>query len=139
MFSFIVDSRKVKGKYLPEQDRILFWDERNIGLRADYNGVLLLDTILQTPILQTDDTVKLELLLSEAILFLNSINNLEEHGIENTADVTNELTAKISEAQKNIKKGIKAQKVITKLRFNQVQLKKTINQFSSRNSGIQYV
>lgn len=96
---------------MTEQDRVLFWDGVNIGYRTDYNGVLLLDTILQTPIAQTDDNIKLELLLSEAILFLRSIHNLEEHGLENTSDVTNELTAKITEAQKNTKKGIKSQKV----------------------------
>lgn len=36
-----VGGRKVKGRYLPEQDKVIFWDEANIGLRGDYNGVLL--------------------------------------------------------------------------------------------------
>lgn len=36
-----VGGRKVKGRYLPEQDKVIFWDESNIGLRGDYNGVLL--------------------------------------------------------------------------------------------------
>lgn len=69
-----------------------------------------MDTILQTPVAQADDIIKLELLLTEAIVFFQSIQNLEDHGLENTADVTNELQSKITEAQANAKKGIKAQK-----------------------------
>lgn len=98
-------------KYLPIQDKILFWDGKNLGLRGDYNGVLLIDTILQTPVKQTDDIVKVELLLSEAVLFLYSLKELEESGLENTADAINELELKICEGQACNKKGIKAQKV----------------------------
>jgi len=79
-----------------------------VGLRSDYNGVLLLDTILQSPIVNADDTVKVELLLSEAVLLQQS---LEQQGVENSADVINELVLKIGEAQQRAKKGIKAQKV----------------------------
>lgn len=80
-------------------------------MRGDYNGVLFLETILQTPVKQTDDIVKLEILLSEAVLFLQSLQNIEEHGLENTSDVINEFVAKITEANSMEKKGIKAQKV----------------------------
>ncbi|GAB0094178.1 Baculoviral IAP repeat-containing protein 6 [Sergentomyia squamirostris] len=104
------DGSKISGRYLPRQDKILLWNERNIGLRGDYNGVMLLDTILQTPVKQSDDIVKIELLYSEAVLFLQCIQNLEENGLENTADVSNELMKKIMEAQLHAKKGIKAQK-----------------------------
>lgn len=52
-------------KYVPGQDRILFCDGQAIGVRSDYNGVLLLDSILQKPVTNTKDDVKLELLLSE--------------------------------------------------------------------------
>lgn len=82
-----------------------------MGLRCDYNGVLLLDTILQTPISNTDSAVKIELLLSEALLLHQSLSSLEQHGVENSADVINELVQKITEAQRRAKKGIKAQKV----------------------------
>lgn len=91
---------------------MLFWDGKNIGMRGDYNGVLFLETILQTPVKQTDDIVKLEILLSEAVLFLQSLQNIEEHGLENTSDVINEFVSKITEANSMEKKGIKAQKVI---------------------------
>lgn len=96
---------------MSEQDKVLFWDGKNLGMRGDYNGVLLLDTILQTPVFHSDDTIKIELLLSEASQFLQSLKSLEEHGVENTSDVINELTEKIAEAQSNTRKGIKAQKV----------------------------
>lgn len=82
-----------------------------MGLRSHYNGVLLLDTILQAPFKNTDDTVKVELLLSEAVLLHQSLVSLEQQGVENSADVINELVLKIGEAQKRSKKGIKAQKV----------------------------
>jgi hypothetical protein len=103
--------QKAHGKYLNEQDKIIFWDEKNLGLRGDYNGVLLLDTILQTPVGHTEEMVKIELLLSEAVLFLQSLQSLEQQGVENSIDVINELTLKIGEAHSKSKKGIKAQKV----------------------------
>lgn len=52
-------------KYIPEQDKVLFCDGQAIGVRSDYNGVLLLDTILQKPVASAKDEIKLELLLSE--------------------------------------------------------------------------
>lgn len=113
LFYFFVDTRKVNCKYLPIQDKILFWDEKNIGLRGDYNGVLLIETILQTPVLQRDDIVKVELLLAEAIVLLTCLKQLEENGLENTTDAINELTAKIADGQTSYKKGIKAHKVTT--------------------------
>ncbi|XP_064535866.1 baculoviral IAP repeat-containing protein 6 isoform X5 [Drosophila montana] len=100
----------IHGRYMPLQDKILFWDGHNLGLRGDYNGVLLLDTILQAPIGQNDDYIKLELILSEAIIFQNCINELESEGLECPCDISNELTLKINQAQLNAKKGIKAQR-----------------------------
>lgn len=96
---------------MPLQEKILFWDEKNIGLRGDYNGVLLLDTILQPPVKQNEDMIKLELLLSEAMIFQTSLKNLEKEGLECPTDVSNELLEKIKNVQANTKKGIKAQRV----------------------------
>lgn len=95
---------------MAEHDKILFWDNLNLGLRSDYNGVLLLDTILQAPLTNTDNVIKIELLLSEAVLLHQSLALLEQQGVENSADVINELVQKIGEAQQRAKKGIKAQK-----------------------------
>ncbi|XP_054081324.1 baculoviral IAP repeat-containing protein 6 isoform X3 [Zeugodacus cucurbitae] len=100
----------VRGKYMPLQEKILLWDGQNLGFRGDYNGVLLLDTILQPPILQNDDLIKLELLLSEAIIFQTCLKDLEQEGLECPSDVSNELLEKIKNAQANAKKGIKAQR-----------------------------
>lgn len=61
---------EVVCKYVPGQDRILFCDGQAIGVRSDYNGVLLLDSILQKPVTNTRDDVKLELLLSEVVFTL---------------------------------------------------------------------
>ena len=69
-----------------------------MGLRSDYNGVLLLDTILQPPLTNTDHPVKIELLLSEAVLLHQSLVLLEQQGVENSADVINELVQRIGEA-----------------------------------------
>ena len=109
---FLEGNKTVRGKYLSEQDKIVVWDGQKLGLRGDYNGVLLLDTILQTPTSQTDNLVKIELLMSEAVLFLQSLQSLEQQGVESSSDVINELTLKINEAHQKPKRGIKAQKVI---------------------------
>ncbi|XP_058811824.1 baculoviral IAP repeat-containing protein 6 isoform X3 [Topomyia yanbarensis] len=106
----ISDQHPPRCRYLPDQDKILFWNGHNVSVRGDYNGVLLLDTILQAPIAHADDIIRIELLLSEAVLFLQCLQNLEQHGLENTTDMTNELTLKIGEAQQHAKRGIKAQK-----------------------------
>lgn len=141
VFLFEVD-KQINCRYLPKQNRVLFWDGQNIGMRGDYNGVLLLDTILQTPAIQSDDMVKVEMLLTDAVLFLQSLQSLEEHGLENSAeaDVTNELILKIDEAHALNKKGIKAQKVNLILPFIPL-LTMSLNLyviFLHFNSGIQF-
>ncbi|XP_032684948.1 baculoviral IAP repeat-containing protein 6 isoform X6 [Odontomachus brunneus] len=102
---------KLQGLYLPNGiDKVLYTDGRGIGIRSDYNGVLLLDTILQTPVSKSDDVVKLELLLSEAALLLQCLQCVELPGVEHLLEVLQELSSKIVAAQTNQKKGIKAQK-----------------------------
>lgn len=101
----------LNGKYIAKQDKILMWDEKSLGYRGDYNGVLLLDTILQRPIGCPDEIVSLELLLSEAILFLQTLRTLVDVGVSVCSDVIELLTVRIQDAQSNSKKGIKAQKV----------------------------
>ncbi|KAF5297110.1 hypothetical protein FQA39_LY02690 [Lamprigera yunnana] len=101
------NANDITCRYIPGQDRVLFCDGYSIGVRSDYNGVLLLDTILQKPVNSSKDNVKLELLLSEAIILKQSLANVSILGVDH---VFNELTEKILEAQKQAKKGIKAQK-----------------------------
>nr|CAD7460369.1 unnamed protein product [Timema tahoe] len=74
------DKCELRGTYLPGQDRVIFTDGKGIGVRKDYNGVLLLDTILQTPVNKPDDLVKLELLLSEEG-FGNQIDLCRDRGL----------------------------------------------------------
>nr|XP_022908652.1 baculoviral IAP repeat-containing protein 6 isoform X2 [Onthophagus taurus] len=97
----------VTCRYVPGQDRVLFCDGQALGVRSDYNGVLLLDTILQKPVGSSKDDIKLELLLSEAQILKKS---LSVFGTSSIDYVVNELTDQISKAQKKAKKGIKAQK-----------------------------
>lgn len=110
VFIFAED-RHAYSHYLPLQDKVLFWDGKHLGLRGVYNGVLLLDTVLQSPVVHQDDMVRVELLLTEAMLLLYSLQSLEESGLENTSDAINELMVRISAAQASTRKGIKAQKV----------------------------
>ncbi|CAH0552135.1 unnamed protein product [Brassicogethes aeneus] len=97
----------IQCKYIPGQDRILFTDGETIGVRSDYNGVLLLDSILQKTVSKSKESIKLELPLSEAIILKQSLNTDNLIGIDH---VINELTEVIQNAQKQSKKGIKAQK-----------------------------
>lgn len=72
MIVFVVAGQsqsEVTCRYVPGQDRILFCDGQAIGVRSDYNGVLLLDSILQKPVTSTKEDVKLELLLSEVHIY----------------------------------------------------------------------
>lgn len=105
-------NRKLQGIYLAEGiDKVLYTDGGGIGVRSDYNGVLLLDTILQTPVSRSEDVIKLELLLSEATLLHQCLRYIDLPGIDHVQEVLQELSAKILAAQVNQKRGIKAQKV----------------------------
>ncbi|XP_012256631.2 baculoviral IAP repeat-containing protein 6 isoform X2 [Athalia rosae] len=102
---------KIQGVYLAEGvDKVLYTDGRGIGVRSDHNGVLLLDTILQTPVSCSEDIIKLELLLSEAILLHSCLRCVELTVGDHVQEVLQELSAKILAAQAIQKKGIKAQK-----------------------------
>lgn len=110
---------KLQGVYLSEGiDKVLYTDGRGIGIRSDYNGVLLLDTILQTPVSKSEDVVKLELLLSEATILVQCLQCIELPGVEHLLEVLQELSSKIVAAQANQKKGIKAQKVSIHMLYN---------------------
>lgn len=60
-----INQNEVTCKYIPGQDRVLFCDGQAIGVRSDYNSVLLLDSILQKPVSDAKKEIKLELPLSE--------------------------------------------------------------------------
>lgn len=52
---------KVKTMYLPEKNHMVFSNSTAIGVRKDLQGVLLIDTALQTPLSSHDKLVKIEL------------------------------------------------------------------------------
>ncbi len=60
-----VKSDAIKCTYLPTRDRIVFSDGVAVGARRDQNGILLLDTALQTPVSKTEDLIKVELSLPD--------------------------------------------------------------------------
>ncbi|XP_063222017.1 baculoviral IAP repeat-containing protein 6 isoform X2 [Bacillus rossius redtenbacheri] len=101
---------EIHGAYIPEYDKILFTDGGRIGIRRDYSGVLLLDTILQTPVSRPEDVVRVELPLSEAVLLFNTMRSNELSGVEPKTEVMSELDKKIKEGMAVPKKGTKAQK-----------------------------
>lgn len=56
---------RVKCQYFPTVDKVIFVDDYAVGCRKDLNGILLLDTALQTPVSKSDDVVQLELPVTE--------------------------------------------------------------------------
>lgn len=56
-------------QYLPGADRIVVWNANALGVRSDYNGVLLLHTALQRPLKRSavEPKLKIELFLSEVM------------------------------------------------------------------------
>lgn len=63
----------IECRYIFGQDRVVFCDGQALGVRSDYNGVLLLDTILQKPVSSCREYVKLEFLLSEVNCLVDSV------------------------------------------------------------------
>jgi baculoviral IAP repeat-containing protein 6 len=55
----------VRCTYLPCQDRVVFTSDCAIGARRDLNGVLLLESVLQTAVSKPDDLVCVELPLPD--------------------------------------------------------------------------
>ncbi|XP_043255701.1 baculoviral IAP repeat-containing protein 6 [Colletes gigas] len=102
---------KLQGTYLSNGvDKVLYTDGRGIGVRSDYNGVLLLDTLLQTTVSRSEDIIKIELLFSEAILLYQCLRCVELPGVDHVQEVIQELASKTFTVEASQKKGIKAQK-----------------------------
>lgn len=55
----------MKCQYISAVDKVIFVDDYAVGCRKDLNGILLLDTALQTPVSKQDDVVQLELPVTE--------------------------------------------------------------------------
>ncbi|XP_060609978.2 baculoviral IAP repeat-containing protein 6 isoform X2 [Anolis sagrei] len=63
---------RVKCQYISAVDKVIFVDDYSVGCRKDLNGILLLDTALQTPVSKQDDVVQLELPVTEAQQLLSA-------------------------------------------------------------------
>ncbi|XP_026686483.1 baculoviral IAP repeat-containing protein 6-like [Diaphorina citri] len=112
--AFAEEGQPIKGAYLPSYDKVLLTDTKSVGVRSDYNGVLLLDTMLQTCLKSKNNPVKLEMLVSEAILLQQTLKTIETTGCEFSpglwTEVLTELETKIEAAQSEPKKSAKSQK-----------------------------
>ncbi|XP_059058319.1 baculoviral IAP repeat-containing protein 6 [Achroia grisella] len=97
-------------EYAPAADRVFVWDSSGVSSRSDYNGVLLLHTALQRPLpsSQLDKIIRIELVLSEAVLLYQCLQSLDAHSIEGLSDFVNELKNSID--AEPVRKGVKAQK-----------------------------
>ncbi|XP_068618996.1 baculoviral IAP repeat-containing protein 6 isoform X2 [Battus philenor] len=97
-------------EYAPGADRVFLWDNSGVGARTDYNGVLLLHTALQRPLPSSEpnNIIRIELVLSEAVILYQCIQNLEAHSIQGLPDFINALRSAID--SEPIRKGVKAQK-----------------------------
>ncbi|XP_055983998.1 baculoviral IAP repeat-containing protein 6 isoform X2 [Sorex fumeus] len=73
---------QVKCQYISAVDKVIFVDDYAVGCRKDLNGILLLDTALQTPVSKQDDAVQLELPVTEAQQLLSAC--LEKIDISST-------------------------------------------------------
>ncbi|KAG8504819.1 Baculoviral IAP repeat-containing protein 6, partial [Galemys pyrenaicus] len=73
---------QVKCQYISSVDKVIFVDDFAVGCRKDLNGILLLDTALQTPVSKQDDVVQLELPVTEAQQLLSAC--LEKVDISST-------------------------------------------------------
>ncbi|XP_053613474.1 baculoviral IAP repeat-containing protein 6 isoform X2 [Plodia interpunctella] len=97
-------------EYAAGADRVFVWDSSGVGARTDYNGVLLLHTALQRPLpsSQPDKIIRIELVLSEAVLLYQCLQSLDVLSTEGLPDFINKLKNAID--AEPLRKGVKAQK-----------------------------
>ncbi|CAH1791767.1 unnamed protein product [Owenia fusiformis] len=104
------NSGNMQCTYLAEKDRVVFTDCKALGVRRDFNGVLLLETALQTPVGKTDDVVKVELPLPEAGHLLHLLVTAELQGVEYVEDLLKELEKEIDATRESTKHNLKVAK-----------------------------
>ncbi|CAH1128208.1 unnamed protein product [Ceutorhynchus assimilis] len=105
------NAKQIKCRYIPTEDRVLFCDGQAIGVRSDYNGVLLLDSVLQKTLSNEKETVKIEMLLTEAEIFKQSLSSKPfDHVSAYATQILEQLQNVVGQDQSSHKKGIKAQK-----------------------------
>ncbi|OWF45700.1 baculoviral IAP repeat-containing protein 6-like isoform X2 [Mizuhopecten yessoensis] len=103
----------VKCMYISGKDRILFCDQNGVGVRSDLRGMILLDTALQPPVFKTEDLVRVEIPLVEAIQLLKSLVSAELPGVDHVDDTVKELEKRIEFVQESTKGNLKTSKWAT--------------------------
>uniref|UniRef100_A0AAV2JLI0 Dual E2 ubiquitin-conjugating enzyme/E3 ubiquitin-protein ligase BIRC6 n=1 Tax=Knipowitschia caucasica TaxID=637954 RepID=A0AAV2JLI0_KNICA len=73
---------RVRCQYMAAVDKVLFVDDLAVGCRKDLNGILLLDTALQTSVCKAEEEVQLELPVTEAQQLLSACQ--EKIDVSNT-------------------------------------------------------
>uniref|UniRef100_A0A2C9JJC5 Dual E2 ubiquitin-conjugating enzyme/E3 ubiquitin-protein ligase BIRC6 n=1 Tax=Biomphalaria glabrata TaxID=6526 RepID=A0A2C9JJC5_BIOGL len=99
--------------YLPEKDKTVFCDGCALGVRGDLQGILLLDTALQTPINKPEDIVKIELPLVEATQLRKTLLSTDLSSKEFIDEFTKDLSQGIEKAQEATKGNHKTAKWAT--------------------------
>ncbi|CAM1308829.1 BIRC6 (predicted) [Pycnogonum litorale] len=104
---------QIQGCYINKYDQMLFTDGHAIGLRKEYCGMLLLDTILQVPVNIVDEIVKIELPFAEALKLLKCLFSVHLPGVDAAEDFIKELDKKVFACQPSTKKNHKLAKWCT--------------------------
>lgn len=88
-------------------------DGHAVSVRRSLNGVLFLDTALQTAVEKSDDIVNLEITLQEAIHLRNCLSSPvgEPQDVDNLQLVLKQLETGIEQSQQLTQKDLKAAKV----------------------------
>lgn len=58
----------IDGIYLNSHNKLILTNGITLGMRSDYNGILLFDTILQPTVQKPSDLIEIELPLFEVFL-----------------------------------------------------------------------
>ncbi|GFO34551.1 baculoviral iap repeat-containing protein 6, partial [Plakobranchus ocellatus] len=90
---------RIECAYLPEKDKTVFCDGLALGVRGDLQGILLLDTALQTAVSKTEDFVKIELPLAEATHLLKTLASTDLRTKDNVDDFEKVLGQGIHKAE----------------------------------------
>ncbi|KAH1014476.1 hypothetical protein HUJ05_012335 [Dendroctonus ponderosae] len=103
------NGRSIICKYIPIEDRVLICDGQSIGVRTDYNGVLLLESILQKGLTDPTENVKIELSMLEAA-FLKQCVAHSTHGKSLKLYTELQTVVEAVHHSNKDKRGIKSQK-----------------------------
>lgn len=82
--------------YHGESNSVVVCGGRTVGMRRDHHGVLLLDTVLQAPVAAPEETVTVEMLLSEGIQLQQTLGAGDLSNIDHAAEVREVLSMGIA-------------------------------------------